>query len=65
MSDWRPFEPSREAANAAAIYAIGLTEPRTCNRHRDCDVADVKARESGRLYAEHCHDDCCEECFGS
>jgi hypothetical protein len=53
---------------------------RSCNRHDDCDAADAKAkarfdedrkkpyreqRENLCPYAEHCHDDCCEDCFGS
>lgn len=38
--------------------------PRACNIHRDCDAADAKARANGRLHADHCHDDCCEDCFG-
>jgi hypothetical protein len=40
---------------------------RTCNRHRDCDAADAKVRASTngeRDWADHCHDDCCEDCFG-
>jgi hypothetical protein len=44
--------------------SVGKRGPRTCNRHDDCDAADAKARERGR-YADHCHDDCCEDCFGS
>ncbi len=39
--------------------------PRTCNRHYDCDYADMKAKARGSYYgADHCHDDCCEDCFG-
>lgn len=38
--------------------------PRTCNRHTDCDVADAKAKAAGRLAAEHCRDETCEECLG-
>jgi hypothetical protein len=37
---------------------------RTCNRHSDCNAADEKARAAGYLSADHCHDDCCEDCFG-
>ena len=37
----------------------------TCNRHSDCDAADEKARAKGALHADHCHDDCCSECFGN
>lgn len=39
-------------------------KPRTCNRHSDCDVADEVARSRGAIGAEHCHNECCEECFG-
>lgn len=38
---------------------------RECNRHFDCDEADRKAREAGYPRAEHCHDECCEDCFGN
>lgn len=38
---------------------------RSCNRHRDCDAADAQVAARGRhLWADHCHDDCCEDCFG-
>lgn len=53
-----------EAAVAEALKHLDLVA-RTCNRHDDCDAADEKVRKMGRQYAEHCHDDCCEECFGS
>jgi len=48
-------------------------EKRQCNRHDDCDAADERARTQGPkdyygrpvyFRAEHCHDECCEECFG-
>lgn len=61
MSDWRPFEPSRDEANRIERER-GET---TCNRHNDCAAADARARAAGRLAAEHCHDECCEEYFGS
>ncbi len=39
---------------------------RSCNRHDDCDAADVKIRElGGNPYVAHCHSDDCEDCFGS
>jgi hypothetical protein len=55
---------------------------KSCNRHDDCDAADVRAKvrfeenlkkpwgerisdEYIRPYADHCDDDCCEDCFGS
>lgn len=44
----------------------GASKPvTTCNRHSDCDAADEKARAKGALHADHCHDDCCSECFGN
>lgn len=47
----------------------GLNLPaRTCNRHVDCDVADrrsIIANQNKYRLASHCHDDCCEDCFGS
>jgi len=57
----------------AAAPAQPVTEPpppreppkRTCNRHDDCDAANAKAKAAGRFSADHCHDDCCEDCFGS
>lgn len=36
----------------------------SCNRHDNCDAADAKARAAGRIGAGHCHDECCEDCFG-
>lgn len=40
---------------------------RSCNRHTDCDRAEREIRESGRQVGVgfHCHDECCEDCFGS
>lgn len=49
--------------------------PRSCNRHTDCDKADEEARAKakaqnlrpdhfGHRGADHCHDECCEDCFG-
>lgn len=61
MSDWRPFEPSRDEVNRIERDR----EENTCNRHNDCAAADARARAAGRSSAEHCHDECCEECFGS
>lgn len=67
---------SGSAAHVAALRAIILraehviesieNPPKpSCNRHDDCDAADAKAQAAGRLGAEHCHDDCCEDCFGA
>jgi hypothetical protein len=37
---------------------------RACNRHNDCDAADLRAKLVGVYSASHCHDDTCEDCFG-
>ena len=39
--------------------------PTSCNLHSDCAAANKKARLAGKHFANHCHDDCCEECFGN
>jgi hypothetical protein len=50
---------------------LKMVEPRSCNRHHDCDKAekDYLARHPEHLgnYISnfHCHDDECEDCFGS
>lgn len=49
-----------------------LSEPeaRSCNRHSDCNKADTEAKVRQRAHglyergADHCHDECCEDCFG-
>ena len=66
-----PLGPKRTALEEAIkILTNTLPKPlkafgNTCNRHDDCTAADARARANGRLSAEHCHDDCCEECFGN
>lgn len=57
----------RQISEHALKVAGKIENPprRTCNRHDDCDSADVLARDDGRLAAEHCHDEGCEECFGN
>jgi hypothetical protein len=57
-----------------------LATRKSCSRHDDCEAADAKAKarfDANQLkpfrereehlfsYAEHCHDDCCEDCVGS
>lgn len=57
--------PVVEQALQAPIEPSAELRKRTCNRHPDCDAADAKARANGRYsFADHCHDDCCEDCFG-
>ena len=72
MSDWRPFEPSRDEAKRIEDER----DANTCNLHRDCAAADEAVRAAGgrlvrtlygeehRMAASHCHSDDCEECFG-
>ena len=43
---------------------------RECNRHDDCDKAEtewLKAHPTDLWppAGMHCHDDCCEDCFGN
>jgi hypothetical protein len=45
-------------------------EVRTCNRHHNCDEAEKiwLAAHPGERWVPasfHCHDECCEECFGN
>lgn len=38
----------------------------SCNKHIDCDAADIAAKARGEdRGAVHCNDDCCEDCLGS
>lgn len=52
-------------ARADELLAQPPAPLRTCNRHDDCNAADIKARGNGFRNAEHCHDDECSDCFGS
>lgn len=69
-----------DSCDAAEFPGLGAPLPppapptvRSCNRHNDCDAADERAvANSPKDYygrpvytsADHCHDECCEECFG-
>lgn len=56
----------REQPSGAKEETHEEKKPRTCNRHFDCDKADEKSKALGHtLGAEHCHDECCDECFGN
>ncbi len=57
------------AAGTSNVAPLPVDEPvvNKCNRHSDCDEADrdTKLGHPERWWgADHCHDDCCEECFG-
>lgn len=62
-----------DAAQSARVEALRRiltttappSSPPTCNKHTDCDAADAAAHAEGERGAVHCHDDCCEDCFGS
>lgn len=64
MSDRETFYLPRELPR--------VTEPepttpvrRSCNRHDDCDAAEVKRFGKTGYYSNfHCHSDDCEDCFG-
>lgn len=52
-----PFHPTQTFWSAI--------ETTSCNRHSDCMAADAAARAKGAQFgASHCHDECCEDCFG-
>lgn len=63
--------PANGAYRSGWDLAFGKKEPeapsgkRSCNRHDDCDAADARAKEAGHHRADHCHDETCEDCFGS
>lgn len=45
-------------------------EIKSCNRHEDCDKAEKEWLERHPCARWtpvdfHCHDECCEECFGN
>jgi len=58
--DWRTADPNK------AIEHDRSKDVRSCNRHADCDDAEAKARALPRPYVpDHCHDENCEDCFGT
>jgi hypothetical protein len=54
-----------EAAPTVREEPAETPRPVTCNRHDDCLKANEDAKAKGQFGAEHCHDNCCEDCFGS
>lgn len=60
LASWSVDDVGGTLAPPAPPAVLSL---RTCNRHVDCDAADEVARVKGRRES-HCHDDCCEDCFG-
>ena len=44
---------------------IKNTQNKGCNFHIDCQQANEIAKSKGKLWAEHCSDECCEDCFGT
>lgn len=72
-------EEYAKADQLPVVKLVEIKLPRTCNRHFDCNAADREAKERYdedrkkpyRLqnaylypYAEHCNDECCNDCFG-
>lgn len=56
--------PAGVGAEAVPAVQPPQDAKRKCNRHEDCDEANRLAAAAGRR-TDHCHDDCCEDCFGS
>ena len=40
-------------------------ESRSCNMHTDCNAADELSKQKYNRKATHCHDEDCDDCFGS
>lgn len=53
---WQPFAKRPQPTEQVKV--------RSCNRHSNCEQADVEAKARGTYGASHCHDDDCEDCFG-
>lgn len=57
-----------EALKPGTLSVKPLIEARpfsnSCNLHDNCANADAQAKAKGNLRASHCHDECCEDCFG-
>jgi len=52
--------------NSIAVDSLAPEPRNTCNRHTDCREADEQARARGELGgATHCHNETCEDCFGT
>ena len=56
-----------EALKPGATVSPAEAKPfsNSCNRHDNCANADAEAKARGAFGASHCHDDCCEDCFGN
>ena len=65
----RKLTPADAARELERIKALSKAESvktvRSCNRHDDCDKADEAVKAKGGFAASHCHDECCDECFGA
>ena len=62
--------PEAELQGLADEGAAVQKDPkiRSCNRHSNCEKAEKKyEKEEGKppWINFHCHDECCEDCFGS
>ncbi len=56
---------SRTNHGAEIPATVEPPKVRSCNRHADCDEAEIKRQgHIGYIPNFHCHDDCCEDCFG-
>jgi hypothetical protein len=55
--------------NVTGMYGsmpgMPVEKKRSCNRHDDCDKADIETKaRGGNPLISHCNDDTCEDCFG-
>lgn len=62
---------SQDWAEMGVTKNIHEKKIRSCNRHENCEEAEKKWLEEHPYQKKwqiplsfHCHDDCCEDCFG-
>jgi hypothetical protein len=63
---WQKIAEDAVVVKPVPPIVVPASLPRTsCNRHSDCRAADEAAKAKGATFgASHCHDECCEDCFG-
>ena len=54
----------------AQVFEPTVEPKRSCNRHADCAKAEEEVMARFKIerwqisISFHCHDECCEDCFG-
>lgn len=63
--EYTPVEDKTYLPGKTDIEVSFTRVVRSCNLHENCDEADRATRAVYGEGAMHCHDECCEDCFGS